>query len=484
MAFDLSAHLHHYVAPHVLVVPYPAQGHTNPALSVAKFLADNGISITLVQATNGLLPQIPSHSVHGNQALKIFRKETIPSGLDHSKPLSGAVLKVSFDVMRAALRELLQKLMLEENPPICLLIDSFFGWGNDIAVEFGLSRVDLWTSSATTFYLGIHVQDLVTRGFIPATEEGAKEKIVDFLPGLSPLRVADMPQNLIPEEGLQSGMFIRFRSVIQSAKWADRILINTMYELDTNVIECLRREDHIHIDPVGPLHVDVMSVAPNSSVSLVQQDDHCLSLLDRQQQSSVLYCAFGSLASIDENVVAELAHGLEASGESFLWVIRPDKYKNNASVEEILPEGFMERTRDRGLVISWAPQLSVLGHSSVGAFLTHCGWNSVLESLSNGVPMLGFPQMAEQNTNLKLIVHDWKVGLPLLQQEVNTQKVERKHVQRAITAIMRGDEGLQIRMRAREWKEIAEKAIHGSSKDNLQKLVDDLKQGKLKHPKY
>ncbi|KAI5068502.1 hypothetical protein GOP47_0016847 [Adiantum capillus-veneris] len=219
---DFSAHLHHDVAPHVLVVPFPAQGHTNPALSVAKFLADNGISITLVQACNGLLPQIPSHSVHGNhtaaadQALQIFRKETIPSGLDHSKPFSGAVLKVSINVMRDALKELLQRLMLGENPPICLLIDSFFGWGNDIAAEFGLSRdrVDLWTSSAAAFYLGIHVQDLVASGFIPATEEGAKEKIVDFLPGLSAFRIADMPKNLIAEEGLQSDMFIHFRSVI------------------------------------------------------------------------------------------------------------------------------------------------------------------------------------------------------------------------------------------------------------------------------
>ncbi|MCO5557753.1 hypothetical protein L7F22_011324 [Adiantum nelumboides] len=473
--------------PHVVVLPFPAQGHTNPALSIARFLAANGISVTLVHASSSLLPQTNSTPAsNGNHDAPAeaspMRHETIPSGFDHSKPLSTETLMASIDAMGSAFNEVLQKLMLEDNAPVCLLLDSFFGWGDAMALEFGLSRVTLWTSTASTLCLGIHVPDLVARGFIPATEEGAKDKTVDFLPGLSAFRIADMPKSLIAVEDLQSDTFTFFTSTFEHAKVADRILVNTMYELETSVIESLRKVDHVDVDPVGPLHM--ISTASSASVSLIQQDDDCLSWLDLQQQSSVLYIAFGSLASLEENAIAELAHGLEASGESFLWVIRRDTYKNKASVEEILPEGFMQRTINRGLVISWAPQLAVLGHSSVGAFLTHCGWNSVLESLSNGVPMLGFPQMAEQNTNLKLIVDDWKVGLPLLQTQGKAQKIERIATEKAITSLMRGEEGLQIRTQAREWKQIAKNATRGSSRNNLQKLVDDLKTGKLKHPKH
>ncbi|MCO5557756.1 hypothetical protein L7F22_011327 [Adiantum nelumboides] len=412
-----------------------------------------------------------------------MRHETIPSGFDHSKPLSTETIMASIDVMRNAFNELLQKLMLEDNAPVCLFIDSFLGFGDAMAVDFGLSRVDLYTTAAFTFSLGIHLPDLGARRFIPATEEdnlhfaGAKDRIVDFFPGLPTFRIADL--SITAEEGLQSSRFTFFSSLYEHAKMADRILVNTMYELETSVLESLLKNDHVPVVPVGPLHM--ISMAPNLSVS--KQDNDCLSWLDRQQQSSVLYIAFGSVASLEESAIAELAHGLEASGESFLWVIRRNMYKNKASVEDILPEGLLERTINRGLVIAWAPQLAVLGHSSVGAFLTHCGWKSVLESLSNGVPMLGFPQMAEQKTNLNVIVDDWKVGLPLSQNHRNTQKVERICAQRAITSLMRGKEGLQVRARAREWKQVAENASHGSSKNNLQKLVDDLKTGQLKHPK-
>ncbi|MCO5591010.1 hypothetical protein L7F22_044986 [Adiantum nelumboides] len=367
-----------------------------------------------------------------------MRHETIPSGFDHSKPLSTETIKASIDVMRNAFNELLQKLMLEDNAPVCLFIDSFFGWGDAMAVDFGLSRVDLYTSAAFNFCLGIHVPDLVAHGFIPASEEGAKDKIVDFVPGLPAFRIADVPKSLTAEEGLQSNTFTFYSSVYEHAETADRILVNTMYKLETSVIESLRKDDHVPVVPAGPLHM--ISMAPNLSVS--QQDNDCLSWLDRQQQSSVLYIAFGTVASLEENAIVELAHGLEASGESFLWVIRRNMYKNKASIEDIVLEGFMERTINRGLVITWAPQLAVLGHSSVGAFLTHCGWNSVLESLSNGVPMLGFPLMGEQNTNLKLIVDDWKVGLPLSQNHGNTQKVERICAQRAITSLMRGNDAV------------------------------------------
>lgn len=469
--------------PHVVLLTVPAHGHMNPFTALAHFFAASGISVTLVHSadhTHSLLCSSATTAKVGDPHKQgLIRTEIMPSA-NASQCLSLDNFRASIPIMCKALEEILQKLMQKDNAPCCLIADGFLSWYHDVALKFGLPRVDVWTNSASVLSIGFHIPELIARGYIPAVDQESLKKTIEFIPGLSPLCVADLPRDMKAEEGLQSPAFELICSIFEHSKTADRMLVNTIYELESDVLKTMRTECGVHMDPVGPLFMmGSISSIQSMHPSLLQEDNSCLDWLDQQAESSVLYISFGTIVAIEEDVFAELAHGLEASGERFLWVIRPDAHKGKAMTsEELLPRGFMQRTRDRGMVISWAPQLAVLAHPSVGAFLTHCGWNSILESLSNGIPMLGFPNQAEQSTNLKLIVHDWKVGLPLV--DSDACRVERGHVQMAVNAIMKGVEGAEVRRSAVAWKDIAHKACQGTSKCNLLKLVDDLKYGRLK----
>ncbi|MCO5603211.1 hypothetical protein L7F22_057358 [Adiantum nelumboides] len=475
--------------PHVLLVPFPLQGHLNPFMALANTLAASGVSVTLVRTARAesLLSSAQGSSAPldqpQNAKMGHIRFVTVPDGMptDPKQKLQFGTMMGAMQVIGNSVEELLEKLMKEEQPPCCLVSDNFFLWGHDVAVKFGLLWMMLWPGSASGFSIGVHLRELVTRGYFPAIGEEAQERIVDIVPGMTPFRVRDLPKPIkLIEDPLENPKFQSMLSLYDTAKNADRLLVNSVYELESSVVEALRKEAGVKIVPIGPLFMmNTLSCATKlPTASLLQEDNSCLSWLDEQEESSVLYISFGSIASVEDHSFIELAHGLEASGLNFVWVIRPDSFSDKTSVQDLLPDGFMERTRDRGRIISWAPQLALLGHQAVGGFLTHCGWNSILESLCNGVPMLGFPLDAEQNTNLKFVVHDWKVGLPFLQP--NVQAVERSHAEYAMRAIMRGDESREIRKHALKWKEVTFNAVHGSSKSNLEKVVDDLRCGRLR----
>ena len=154
----------------------------------------------------------------------------------------------------------------------------------------------------------------------------------------------------------------------------------------------------------------------NPETSEAQQTDpeervECLKWLDSQPKVSVLFISFGSVSSLRAAQITALAKGLEESGQKFLYVCRPpskvdgrDPIDGELKPSKYLPEGFEKRIKGQGfLVPGWAPQLEVLSHPAIGGFLTHCGWNSMLESLCKGVPLLAWPLQAEQRMNGRYI---------------------------------------------------------------------------------
>jgi hypothetical protein len=197
-----------------------------------------------------------------------------------------------------------------------------------------------------------------------------------------------------------------------------------------------------------------------------------------QQPGSVIYISFGSVAVKSLKELEQLALGLEGSGQPFLWVLRLDITEGQAG---ILPEGFEERTKRRARFVRWAPQTKVLAHASVGLFLTHNGWNSTLESISMGVPVVGFPYFGDQFLNCRFAKELWKIGLDFEDVDLDDQKVVMKEeVEDVVRRMMRTAEGKKMRDNVLGLKESATKAVFpgGSSFLNLNTFVKDMRMSK------
>jgi pathogen-inducible salicylic acid glucosyltransferase len=195
--------------------------------------------------------------------------------------------------------------------------------------------------------------------------------------------------------------------------------------------------------------------------------DACMKWLDTKEIGSVVYASFGSLASLGEEQMEELSLGLKNSNCYFLWVVRE-------SEEKKLPDNFLEETTEKGLVVTWCPQLDVLAHKAIGCFMTHCGWNSTLEALSLGVPMVAMPQWTDQPTNAKFIVDVWKVGIRIKLDEKGI--ATKEEIELRIREVMEGEKGKEMKKNSLRLKELAIEAVDegGSSDKNIEEFVAKL----------
>jgi pathogen-inducible salicylic acid glucosyltransferase len=195
--------------------------------------------------------------------------------------------------------------------------------------------------------------------------------------------------------------------------------------------------------------------------------DACMKWLNGRSKGSVVYVSFGSFVDFEVEQIEEIAWGLRMSNRCFLWVVRE-------SEEEKLPKNFVEETYEKGLVVRWCPQLKVLAHEAVGCFVTHCGWNSTLEALSFGVPMVAVPYCSDQTTNAKYVMDVWKMGLkaPADEKEI----VRREAAEHCIKEIMEEERGKEIKKNALNWRKLAKEAVEegGSSDKNIEEFVAKL----------
>lgn len=193
----------------------------------------------------------------------------------------------------------------------------------------------------------------------------------------------------------------------------------------------------------------------------------CQDWLSTKPAGSVIYVSFGSMADLSEEQYEELALGLKGTNHNFLWVVRE-------SEQPKLPKGFIDEACGSGLVVGWVSQLEVLAHESTGCFVSHCGFNSALETLCLGVPMVAMPQWTDQMTNAKLVEDVWGVGIRARVDE--EEVVRREEVVRCVREVMEGKKGEEIRENVSKWKKLAKEAIDegGSSDKNIQEFVASL----------
>jgi len=295
------------------------------------------------------------------------------------------------------------------------------------------------------------------------------ETTIDWVPGIKEIRLKDIP-SFIRTTNPNDIMLDFLPGECQRAQKASAIIFNTFDNLEHDVLEAFSSI----LPPVysiGPLHLLIKDVTNKELDSigsnLWKEEPECLEWLNSKEPKSVVYVNFGSITVMTSEQMIEFAWGLANSKMPFLWVIRPDLV---AGENAVLPLEFLEETKNRGLLSSWCPQEEVLSHSSIGGFLTHNGWNSTLESVSGGVPMICWPFFAEQQTNCRFCCNEWGIGLEI-------EDATRDKIEILVKELMEGERGKEMKEKALQWKKLAHNAAsgpHGSSFMNLENLIHDV----------
>ncbi|KAH9661374.1 UDP-glycosyltransferase 76B1 [Citrus sinensis] len=406
----------------VILFPLPFQGHINPMLQLGSILYSKGFSITIIHTkfnspNSCNYPHFDFHSISDGL--------TDPSAEDSTTILItlNAKCMVPFRNCLAKLVSNTNNNNAQEDSVACLITD-FLWQFTHVADEFKLPTIILQTHSVSG-YLGIAAYPFLRdKGYVP------------------------------------------IQAMVNNIKASSGMIWNTFEELEQAALSTLPEEySGIPVFPIGPFH----KYFPASSSSLLSQDQSSISWLDKQAPKSVIYVSFGSVAAINETEFLEIAWGLANSRVPFLWVVRPGLV-DGVEWLEALPRGYLEMADGRGYIVQWAPQQQVLAHPAVGGFLTHSGWNSTLESICEGVPMICQPCLADQMVNARYVSHVWRVGLHL------EGKLEKKEIETAIRRLMVEAEGQEMRERITCLKKNVDACLRqgGSSHQALGRLVDHI----------
>ncbi|MQL82987.1 hypothetical protein Taro_015465 [Colocasia esculenta] len=462
--------------PHIAFLPTPGMGHLIPLAEFAKRLVlDHRFTATFI------MPDVPSDAQKDFlDALPaaITYIALPPANLDDLPPdvKIETVITLSIARVTPALRDALCELRKSANL-VALVTDLFGTDGLVTARELGLPAYIFFPSTATalSFFLYLSELDAKTDCEYRDLPEPVRA------PGCIPIHGRDL---LDPVQDRKDQAYECLLQQTKRYRLADGIVLNSFEHLEPGAIKALQTPEpgKPPIYPVGPL-----IQTGGSDGGAAGDPAGCLKWLDGQPRGSVLFVSFGSGGTLSSEQMRELALGLEASGQRFLWVARrPCDTVANATyfTDEgtndplaFLPDGFLERTKEVGLVVpSWAPQVRVLSHSSTGGFLTHCGWNSTLESVTLGVPMIAWPLYAEQRMNAVMLAEDVKAAVRPRTREDGV--VGREEVCRVVKALMEGEEGKTLRNRVRELQEGAARTLAegGSSYRALAEVADKLKE--------
>ncbi|XP_034198191.1 7-deoxyloganetin glucosyltransferase-like [Prunus dulcis] len=250
---------------------------------------------------------------------------------------------------------------------------------------------------------------------------------------------------------------------------ASAIIIHTFDALEPDVLDALSSMLP-HVYTVGPLQLHLNQIPEHPlkmGYSLWKEETECLEWLNTKAPNSVVYVNFGSIAVVTPEQLVEFGWGLANSKLPFFWVIRPDLVIGESA---ILPPEFVAETKERGLIAGWCPQEQVLNHPSVGGFLTHSGWNSTVESITAGVPMLCWPFFGDQQMDCRYTCNEWGIGMEI------SNDVKRDEVEKLVKELMEGEKGKKMKNKVMKWKKLAEDATgpHGSSFTNLDNLVNQV----------
>ncbi|KAI3820377.1 hypothetical protein L1987_07923 [Smallanthus sonchifolius] len=469
---------HQEKKPHALCIPAPLQGHINPMLKLAKILHSKGFLITFVNTEFNHKRLLRSQGLDALHALPSFRFETFPDGLPPPENTNASqdipsLAKSLDETGLGPFKRLVTKVSDSYAPVTCIVSDLLMGFTLDAAAELGIPEILLWTSGTGSLICYNQYPSLLENKLMPLKDSsylvnGYLDTVVDCIPTMSGIRLKDIPPFVRVIYPGDEYMVQFLCSQVERAKRASAIIFNTFDELERDVLDSLAS-----IYPpcygIGPLHLLEENYVDKSLASiksnLWKEEPECLKWLDSQAPSSVIYVNFGSITVMTPQQLVEFCWGLAKSNYPFLWIIRPDLVIGDSAM---LPPEFVTETSDRGMLVGWCPQEQVLNHPSIGGFLTHSGWNSTVESISSGVPMICWPFFADQQTNCWWSCNKWGVAMEI------DNNVKSDEVSKLVTELRKGGKGKEIRKNVTDLKNKAEEAcnsLSGSSMANLEKLV-------------
>lgn len=487
------------IKPHVVAVPFMGQGHLIPFMELAKLLASQGLAVSYITTPGNakrLEPQVQGSNLDIRLvSLPLPPIEGVPPGIESTDNAPVNVIHALFassHKMSEAFEEWLDLQMVSHDEeaaqnfsPLtgfsvsCIIADMCTGWAQSSGAKFGIPTVVFYTTGAFSMSVMFSIFN-----YTPQKTVEGDEEFFD-VPNLSfnfKLRKSDMAVAWRDPDSHPLWGFLK-EELNQSLEGRG-ILINTFYDLDYLGIDHIANLTGKPVWSIGPIlpravfdetGIDLENISRRGKAADIGQDE-CLRWLDSRPPQSVVFVCLGSHFFQNDQQIGALAAGLEASEQYFVWAIKcPTADHNPKGTGVGLPEGFGERTRERGLVIwGWAPQLLILSHPSVGAFLSHCGWNSTLESVSAGVPMITWPMMGDQPFNSKFLVECLGMAITICV-DVNGVPNEEQ-VRRAVTLLLAEEAGKSMRKKAQELRKLAKMAVskEGSSYKNLQDFVDDV----------
>nr|QLF98861.1 2-hydroxyflavanone C-glycosyltransferase [Scutellaria baicalensis] len=440
------------VGAHIALFPCAGMGHLLPFLRLAAMLDARGCAVTVITVKPTVSAAESDHlSAFFTIHPRITRLEfqLLPyqkSGLRNDDPFFIQMETIATSV------HLLRPLLSSLSPPLSAIVSDFTltSQVTDLVSDLPISTYTLMTSSAAFFCLMAYLPKLLQ---IDVANRDAIE-----IPDLGPISMSSIPPKMLDPSDFFSAFI---SSNVSSLHKVKGVLINTFNSFESEAIEAVRRNGVDHILPIGPLE------------SYDAKKAHDLPWLDEQPPESVLFVSFGSRTALSKEQIRELGAALEKSGCRFLWVLKGGKVdkEDKEEVEDMLGASFVERTKKKGLIVKgWVKQEQILAHPAIGGFVSHCGWNSVIEAARLGVPVLAWPQHGDQSVNAGVVE---KAGLGLWVREWGwgqTKLIGREEIAEKMIEVMQ-DEKLrvsagEVRAKAKETRE-----VDGDSEALLQRLI-------------
>ncbi|KAI4295678.1 hypothetical protein L6164_035695 [Bauhinia variegata] len=469
---------------HIFFFPYLAHGHIIPMTDMARLFVARGVRATIVTTPlNSLFiskaiakrKTDPDNRIN-IKTIKFSSAEAgLPEGCERADSIPSPALAIDFFKATEMLQEPLEQLLLEENPN-CLIADVFYPWANDSAAKFGIPRI---VFHGTGFFSLCAAECINLYEPYKKVSSESEPFVIPNLPGdikMTSMLLADF----VKSDG-ETDVKKLWREAKESEEASYGVIVNSFKELEQAYVDHYCKafgRKAWHIGPVSLLNRDNVEKVERGEEAAIDEHE-CFKWLDSKKPNSVVYVCFGSIADFTETQLKEIAIGLEASGQNFIWVVKRSKNEIQDK-EEWLPEGFEKRTKGRGLLIrGWAPQLLILDHESVGGFVTHCGWNSTLEAVCAGVPMVTWPLSADQFYNERLVTQVLKIGVAVGVKKwvrVVGDSIKWEAVEKTVSRIMVGEEAEEMRNRSKKLACLARQAMEegGSSYSDLNALIEEL----------